>query len=121
MLRMYSAATKERLLRPSRVGPLEEASHEGTSGLPGEGRFIRVWLRIEGGVVYQAAWASNGCTAMIAAASAIAELCEGRSASNLSGISVEDIIELIGTLPEGKEYAAYEAIEALREAMKGGL
>ena len=114
---MYNAQVKARILNPERVGPIEDATHCARLGTEGEGRFMSIWLTVRDGIVVQAAWASNGCPAMIAAASAVAELSENQTASNVVHLSEEHIHGVIGQLPEGKEYAVAMALELLRVAL----
>ena len=104
------------MLEPTRVGPLQGATHVGNFGRPGDGPYVVIWLRIVCGIVEDAAWSSNGCPAMIASASAVAELSVGKDTSYLSQLSPEDVTNLIGQLPEGKGHAPSEALEALRLA-----
>lgn len=78
---------------------------------------MALWLRVVEGVVAEAAWAANGCPAMIASASAVAELSENQSTSKLVTLDAGAVHDLIGQLPEGKEYATEMALELVCRAL----
>ena len=115
---MYTKAARDRMLHPERVGPLNDATNCGRYGSTDGGPTITIWLQVENGRVSRAAWSSNGCVAMIACASAVAELSEGKDASYLVHLSPEEVLELIGPLPQGKEHVPELALTALRKALE---
>ena len=57
---------------------------------------------------------AHGCLAMIAAASVIAGLCQGKHWQEALAINVEQIKNILGDLPWDKNHVPYFAIEAVR-------
>ena len=78
---------------------------------------MALWLVFEADLVIKAAWALNGCPAMIAAASAVAELSENQIAARVVHLN-EDHILGDHQLPNGKEYAVAMALELVRMALQ---
>jgi NifU-like protein involved in Fe-S cluster formation len=97
---------------------LENASY-GVSGVPGDGPYVEVWARLEDGVVREAAFRTPGCPSSTAAASVLCGLAEGREADRLAGLTAEDLLRVLGGLPEGKEGYANMSVEAMRMAIRG--
>ena len=105
-------------MRP--VGPLEGATNTGVSGRPGEGRYIKVHVIVEDGLIKKAHWESNGCPASMSCASAVCTLACGKPVEFVDKICEEDVILILGGLPEGKGGMARMAVEALRRATERG-
>jgi len=64
-----------------------------------------------------AAYACNGCPSSTASASLLAELITGKDRSFATQIEREDILALLGGLPEGKDYYVDLALAALANAL----
>ena len=118
---MYSPTVLEHVMKARNVGPLEGATHEGQFGVPGEGRYILIWLKVRDSVIEDAAWGANGCPATMAAASVVCELCIGRSLAEAAKLSETSVFATLGELPEGKGHAPADALTALRSALKEGV
>lgn len=103
--------------RPRNRGGLEDADRLGISGTPGEGPYVQIWLKCEEGRVLKASYDTNGCPSSIASASALCELATGREMNKLLLLQANDLIIYLGGLPEGKEYYATLAIEALHQGL----
>jgi nitrogen fixation protein NifU and related proteins len=114
---MYSAVVQDHFHNARRVGPLVGATHTGTAGVPGEGPYLIVWLRVEAGVVREAAYRTFGCPAAIASASVLCELVVGEAVDVAARLSEADLVSALGGLPEGKEHCPPLAVGALRRAV----
>jgi len=114
---MLGALAAEHLARPRNRGPLSDASHCGLGGNePGDGPFVRIWLRVEDGVIRQATFETHGCPSSVAASSVLCSLITGRDLIKAQTLSAPELIAVMGGIPEGKEIYAAMAIEALRKA-----
>lgn len=114
---MLSPLAADHVHRPRNRGPLEGASY-GVSGSPGDGPYVEVWARTEGGVVREAAFRTPGCPSSTAAASLLCELAAEREAKKVADLTGEDLLRLLGGLPEGKEKYATMSVEAMRAALR---
>ncbi|MBX3117423.1 MAG: iron-sulfur cluster assembly scaffold protein [Fimbriimonadaceae bacterium] len=115
---ILSPIAAEHVHSPRNAGELEDATHVGTGGTPGEGPYVRLWLILEEGTVRKATYACNGCPSSIAAASMSALLLAGRTVAQALSIDARDVMTVLGGLPEGKEYYADLAVQAIQDALK---
>jgi NifU-like protein involved in Fe-S cluster formation len=97
-------------------GTLEEATHYGQAGVPGEGPYLQLWLRVEGEVVVAARWQTYGCPAAMACGEAVCQVGEGRRLALLQTLTAPDVARLVGGVPEGKEHCPKLAAQALAQA-----
>ena len=110
---MLSPLASDHVLNPRNVGPLEEYTHYGESGTPGEGAFVSLWLTVEDGVIKHAAYRTHGCGWSIAIASVLCQVLTGREIAKARMIAPADIDLFLGGIPEGKGEYAEMAIQAL--------
>lgn len=109
---MYSERLLELFRNAAHGGGLEGATHQGEAGTPGHGPYIRLWLRVEDGVVREARFKTYGCPACIACAEALCALVEGRQVSQVGEITPEVIAEAVGGVPEEKSHCPQLAVQA---------
>lgn len=114
---MLSAVAVEHLQSPRNVGPLPDATGRGTVGEPGEGPFTSIWLSVVDRRIARAAYKTHGCPSSVAAASMTAQLVTGRSLEEAALLTRDDLILVLGGLPEGKGHFADFAISALNAAL----
>ncbi len=114
---MYSQTVIEHFRNPRNVGALPCPDLVGTVGRPGEGQYVVLHLNVRDGVVPQAAFRTFGCGPAIAACSLLTEWVTGRRVEEARALTPEQLIDLLGGLPEGKLYCAGLAVEALRSAV----
>ena len=114
---MLSPFAAEHVNRPRNCGPLEGATHYGQVGVPGEGPYVQIWLQVEHDTILSAAYKCNGCPSTIASSSLVAEVMTGRTTQQALRLTTEDVITILGGLPEGKEPCAQMAVEALSKAL----
>ena len=100
-------------------GRLEGATHIGTVGEPGEGAYVRIWLVVQDGRITRASYATHGCPSSQAAAGMTARLATGRTPEEASRMTADDVLTVLGGLPEGKGHFADMAVTALKRAIGG--
>lgn len=106
----------ERWRNPRFNGPLEDADASG--GLKGGcGDTIHIYLKFRDGRVEQASYTTDGCASSSLCGSFTAELSQGRNPEELLELEPEDVLNKIGTFPEGEKHCATLAIKALQEAV----
>ena len=100
---MYSERLVDHFQNPRNVGELPAPAVTVEASNPACGDILRISARFEGGVVAEVRYKTRGCTASIAAGSALTEWLAGRSKQDLSGFRPTIIEELVGGLePESK-------------------
>lgn len=111
---MLSAIAAQHVSFPRNAGKIDNATHLGVGGVPGEGPYVRLWLTIQDGIIKKVGYECNGCPSSIAASSMVAQLATGRSMQQLSLLEPSDLLLILGGLPEGKEHYAELAVQALK-------
>src|SRR4051794_17731172 len=96
-------AYEEHLTRPRGRGALADAPFQGAAGGAACGDLVRVSVRAENGVIEEAGFDASGCSAVVAAGSAVVELVESSSFVDASRIGPDEIDrELGGVAPAAK-------------------
>lgn len=121
---MYSAAVREHTLNPRRVGSIENADAVGREGLPGQGNYVVIYLKVEGDRIVDARFQTYGCPAVIAGGSFLTDWVVGKTVEETEVIDADRLTAELGGLPLGKEHCALIAVKALKNGLsklnKGG-
>src|SRR5580693_3796419 len=78
---------------------------------------VQLWLVVEGDVIRQAAFRSPGCPSSSAVGEVLCSLISGRRADKVAELTADELMAVIGGLPEGKGHYMDRAIRALRAAL----
>jgi nitrogen fixation protein NifU and related proteins len=114
---MLSSIAADHVQRPRNAGRIEDATHVGLYGSPGDGPYVQLWFVVEDGVIRGAAYETHGCPSSIAAASLLCQIVIGRPIERALLLTSDDLLKIIGGLPEGKEPFATHAVEALKKGL----
>ena len=99
---------------PLNRGPMEDATHYGESDRPGDGPYVRIWLKIEDGIIKKAAFKSPGCPSSTATAGALCAVITGCGVGVVAALTPQDLLTLVGELPDGKGHYVERSLKALR-------
>lgn len=117
---MYNETILRHFNAPYHKGTLSEADVTGQSGMPGEGPYLTLALRLsreQPDKVEEAWFETYGCPSAIACGSWLCTWAEAKDAVTLGRITPDDLNLLLGGLPLGKEHCAQLAIGALHDAL----
>jgi nitrogen fixation NifU-like protein len=114
----YSAEVLDHFRNPRHAGELAGANWVAEVSNPACGDVIKLWLRMEQGVVKAASFKAAGCVPAIACGSWLAERIVGRNLEEIRSISPEHIATGLGGLPAASKHAAQLAVDALAQALK---
>ena len=114
---MFSPAVLDRFHNPRNTGEMSDATHYGVAGVPGDGPYTQIWLKIEAQQISHATFETYPCPAAVACACMATELAKGRSVDKAQLIEPSDIIAVLGGVPEGKGHCADRSVKALRAAL----
>lgn len=113
----------EHFRNPRNVGELPPPAVVVEVSNPVCGDIMRLSATIGQGRVREARYKVRGCTASIAAGSALTELLAGRGRAELKALSKDDIDKAVGGLSNESKHAAalcVEAVEALLRSLPPG-
>ena len=113
----YSARTVEHFRHPRNVGRLENANAVGAVDDLTTENYISFSLLIEAGRVVAARFRTFGCSACVAASSAVTQLVEGKSLDEARAVDAEAVLEALDGLPPSKRHCAELAARALAAAL----
>ena len=111
---MYSDILLQHFRDPKCVGVLPSPARQVEVMNPICGDILRFSILVQDGIVIQAAFQAKGCTASIAAGSALAEWATGKSLSQLAALTPASLEGLLDGLPNESKHAAVLAIDAAR-------
>lgn len=112
----YGEVAYERWRNPRYVGTLENP--DGYGRLTGTcGDTMQIFLKFQGERVAEARFQTDGCGSSTVCGSFAAELARGKTPDELSDISGETILDILGGLPEEDRHCAFLAAGTLQEAL----
>ena len=111
---MHSETLLEHFRNPRNVGQLEPPAITVDVNNPACGDMLRLSARFEDGNVAEARYQVRGCTASIAAGSALTEWMTGKSSAELVKLTA-DVIELaLGGLEPASKHAAVLCVDGAK-------
>ncbi|UCC80597.1 MAG: Fe-S cluster assembly scaffold protein NifU [Candidatus Zixiibacteriota bacterium] len=114
----YSETVMDHFANPRNMGDMEDPSAVGNVGNPACGDMMRLFLKIENGIIVDAKFKTFGCGAAIASSSMLTEMIKGMTLDEAMSISNEEVVNALGGLPEAKIHCSVMAEEALKAAME---
>lgn len=112
---MYSEQLLDHFQNPRNMGELADATVRVDVENPACGDQLRLTARVEDGTVVAVRYKVRGCTASIAAGSALTEWLTGRPAKAAAALRGEEIEEALGGLIPESKHAAVLCVDAARE------
>jgi nitrogen fixation NifU-like protein len=116
---MYSARLLDHFQNPRNVGELPPPAVTVEVSNPVCGDILRLSVEFRDGRVAEARYKTRGCTASIAAGSALTEWLIGRTPPEVAAIRSADIEDAVGGLGAESKHAAVLAVKAARAAARG--
>ncbi len=113
----YSDLVMDHFANPRNMGEMENPSGVGNVGNPLCGDIMRLYLKIEEGVIVDAKFKTFGCGAAIASSSMLTEMLKGKRIEEALRISNEGVAKALGGLPATKIHCSVLAEEALKAAL----
>jgi nitrogen fixation NifU-like protein len=115
---MYSALLLEHFQNPRNVGELAPPAVTVEVSNPACGDILRLSARFDEDRVAEARYRTRGCTASIAAGSALTVWMAGKSRAELRALRAEEIEEAVGGLQPESKHAAVLCVDGVRALLK---
>ena len=115
---MYPPALLDHFQNPRNVGELAPPAVTVEGSNPACGDILRLSVRFEAGIAREVRYKVRGCTASIAAGSALTEWIAGKTRGELAGFLPEAIDEAVGGLPAESKHAAALCADGIRALLR---
>ena len=115
---MYPPRLIEHFQNPRNVGELGPPAITVEVDNPACGDILRLSVRFEGGRATEVRYKVRGCTASIAAGSALTEWIAGKTREELAKFDTALIDEAVGGLPAASKHAAVLCADGVRKLVK---
>lgn len=115
---MYSARVLDHFQHPRNAGELPGADAEVEAENPACGDILRLAAKLTGDKLGDIRFLARGCTASIAAGSAITELLQGRTLAEAKSLRREQVVEALDGLPNESMHASYLAMDAVNALLE---
>jgi len=115
---MFSETLLDHFRNPRHVGELPPPAIAVEVSNPACGDILRLSAIVDGGQIGEVRYRVRGCTASIAAGSALTEMITGQSRSALSAISAAEIEQRLGGLPAESKHVAALCMDAVRALLR---
>ena len=110
----FSETLMEHFQSPRNSGRMESPDVVGLAGVPGQGRYLVLYVRLAGEQISQAQFECHGCGVTIACGSILTELISGKALTDCERLTAADLVEALDGVPPDRGDCPEFAIHALR-------
>ena len=114
---LYSEKVMDHFEHPRNVGEIIDADAVGQVGNPKCGDIMKMYLKIEDGVIVDAKFKTFGCGSAIATSSMATELIRGKRVEEALSLTNAAVAEALDGLPAYKMHCSVLAEEAIKAAL----
>jgi nitrogen fixation NifU-like protein len=115
---LYSEKVMDHFLHPRNVGVIEDADGVGEVGNAKCGDIMKIFLKIDDGIVTDAKFSTFGCGSAIASSSMATEMIKGQPLEQVMTLTNKAVVEALDGLPAYKLHCSVLAEEAVKAALK---
>ena len=115
---LYSEKVMDHFRNPRNVGVIEDANGIGEVGNAKCGDIMKMYLKIEDGIVEDVKFETFGCGSAIASSSMATELIKGQPVSEVKKLTNKAVAEALDGLPDYKMHCSVLAEEAIQSALE---
>ncbi|HII02678.1 TPA: Fe-S cluster assembly scaffold protein NifU [Methanosarcinaceae archaeon] len=113
----YSKKVMDHFMNPRNMGSIENSDGIGEVGNAKCGDIMKIYLKIDTGVIVGAKFRTFGCGAAVASSSMATELIKGKTLKEAWALSNRAVAEALDGLPPIKMHCSMLAEEAIHEAI----
>ena len=115
---LYSEKVMDHFQNPRNVGKMEDASGVGEVGNAKCGDIMKMYIKVEDGIIVDCKFNTFGCGSAIATSSMATEMIKGHTVEEALQLSNKAVVEALDGLPAHKIHCSVLAEEAVRAAVK---
>ena len=115
---MYSEKVMDHFENPRNVGEIPDANGVGTVGNAKCGDIMRMYLKVENGIIEDVKFKTFGCGAAIATSSMATEMVKGKTLKEALQLTNKAVAEALDGLPPVKMHCSLLAEEAIHAAVE---
>lgn len=115
---LYSDKVMDHFTNPRNVGIIEDADGVGEVGNARCGDIMKIYLKINNGIIEDVKFKTFGCGSAIASSSMATEMIKGKPLSQALELTNKAVAEALDGLPAHKMHCSVLAEEAIRAAIK---
>ncbi len=115
---MYTKEVMDHFTNPRNMGEIENADGVGEVGNAKCGDIMKMFLKIENGIIVDAKFKTYGCASAIATSSIATEMVKGHSVEEALALSNKAVVEALGGLPTHKIHCSVLAEQAIKAALE---
>ena len=114
---LYSEKVMEHFANPRNVGEIPDADGVGEVGNAKCGDIMKMYLKIDDGIITDVKFKTFGCGAAIATSSMATEMIKGKSVDEALKLTNKAVIEALDGLPPVKIHCSVLAEQAVKAAL----
>ncbi len=114
---MYTQQVMDHFENPRNVGEIKDANGVGEVGNAKCGDIMRIYLKIENGIIADVKFKTYGCASAIATSSIATEMIKGQPIEKAIELSNKAVVEALGGLPAHKIHCSVLAEQAIKAAL----
>lgn len=115
---LYSEKVMDHFRNPRNVGVIEHADGVGEVGNAVCGDIMKIYLKIDDGIVTDVRFETFGCGSAIASSSMATELIKGRPLEEAAQLTNKAVTQALDGLPAHKLHCSVLAQEAIQAALE---
>ena len=114
---LYSEKVMDHFTNPRNVGEIEDADGIGEVGNAKCGDIMKMFLKIDNGIIADIKFKTFGCGAAVATSSMATEMIKGRKLEDALKLTNKAVVEALDGLPDSKLHCSVLAEQALKAAI----
>ena len=115
---LYSEKVMDHFRNPRNVGVIEDADGVGEVGNAKCGDIMKIYLKIDDGIITDVKFETFGCGSAIASSSMATEMIKGKPVSEALSLTNKAVAEALDGLPAHKMHCSVLAEEAIKKALQ---
>ena len=114
---LYSEKVMDHFANPRNVGEIENADGIGEVGNAKCGDIMKMYIKVDNGVISDVKFKTFGCGAAVATSSMATEMIMGKSIDEALKLTNKAVVEALDGLPASKIHCSVLAEQALKSAI----